>query len=169
MTITNVSDIYDTATYILEEIIGIYDEYFDEVAELPGKRYIAAGGGGTQPHDEEQVTVSFDQAYVGSPGEPVQTPSPYCDEILSGVYIVEIARMTIPPVRTVRGTGIPPRRTMEQENDLAKVQMQDARLLMEVGRRVASKYSAVGSVSDVSAGPEQGGYQAMVLTLILPV
>lgn len=163
--IDNVNSVFDTAQDILDEISSIYSSVTG-VTALPTKQYIAAGGQGSQPHDCEQVTISMEQLYVGMPGAPAQGPE-RCDSPRSAVFFVEIVRNTTITERTARGVTVPKMRTAAQETDLARIQMQDALLLMEAGLNVASEF--IGGVADVSAGPESGGYQAMVLTLILPV
>lgn len=160
-------DIFETAEQILDGIVAIYGEHEGEVSPLPERRYIAVGGQGSQPHDCEQVTVSMEQFYVGLPGQPAQIPS-NCSSPTSGVFFIEVVRKTAIIEQFSRRGGeqvIPP--TPAQESEFAKIQMQDARLLMEAGMRIGENF--IGSVADVSAGPESGGYQAMVMTLIAPI
>lgn len=165
--IDNPSDIFETAQEILEEIEAIYGEYEGVAAPLPERRYVAVGGQGSQPHDCEQVTVSMEQFYVGLPGQPSQTPA-NCSSPTSGVFFIEVVRQTAIIEQFSRRGGqqvVPP--TPEQETEFAQVQMMDARLLVEAGMRIGDKF--IGAVADVSAGPESGGYQAMVMTLIAPI
>jgi len=153
---------------ILDTLNAVYLEHPAEVTPLPTRQFITAGTSGSQPHDCEQVTVTMGQTYTGTPGNPSDTPMNCMNMTLASVYYVEIVRKTIPETQTSRrGMTSPQILTPEQENDLAKIQMQDTRLLIEAGLRVGDNF--LGSVADVSPGPESGGYQAMVATIITGV
>ena len=162
--IENVNDIYDTAQAILDELNLVYTQHTGEVSSLPTRQFIAIGGAQSQPHDCEQVTVSMEQTYVGLPGSPADGPA-RCDSPRSAVFFVEVVRKTLTPQQTSRrGAAIPTSLTPAEENALAKIQMQDALLMLDAGLRVGDQY--LGSVADVSAGPESGGYQAMTMTVV---
>lgn len=167
MAIENVNDIFETAQQILDEVNKVYEEHPHEATPLPTRQYIAAGGSGSQPHDCEQVTVSMGQTYTGMPGSPSETPGG-CDSPLASVFYVEVVRKTLTTTQASRrGSVTPGKLDPEDEMRLAKIQMQDARLLLEAGLRVGEGF--LGSVADVSSGTESGGYQAMILTVITGV
>jgi hypothetical protein len=165
--IENVNDIYETAQSILDELNLTYTQHLGDVVALPTYQYIAIGGAQAQPHDCEQVTVSMEQMYTGLPGAPSDSPV-RCDSPRSAVFYIEVVRKTIQPQQASRrGTAIPAKLSPTEENALAKTQMQDAMLMMEAGLRVGDQF--LGSIADVSAGPESGGYQAMTMTLVTGV
>lgn len=166
------NEFVEVAEHILNTIVTIYGEHG---VELPARRYLAVGGQGETVHDCEQVTVSFDQGYSGLPGnqafEPVRCNSPR-----TGVFVVEVVRSVASPntpeaapetmipnrlSQVTTGVGVLPPEVL---TDIAKKQMVDAMLLMEAGLR-AGETTMTGSITDISAGSAQGGFQAMVMVV----
>lgn len=160
----------ETADYLLRMVEMVYAEHD---VDLPSRRYLAVGGQGTTVHEAEQVTVSFEQAYTGRPGAQAQEPA-RCDSIRTGVFVVEIVRCVPQPNTAAANPATPvPSRYGQEVTGVqalpadvqtahAKKQMVDAMLLLEAGLRT-SEGTLVGAVADVSAGPESGGMQAMVM------
>jgi|SRR5690606_9651234 len=168
MSLENVNDVYETAQLILDTLNAVYLEHGDEVTPLPTRQFVMAGGPGSQPHDCEQVTVSLGQLYTGTPGNPSESPVNCHNAPFSAAYHVEVVRRTLPTSQTSRrGAAVPVEMSPEDENKLAKIQMQDARLMLQAGLMVGDTF--IGSVADAAAGAESGGYQAMTMTVITGV
>lgn len=166
------NEIADIADHLLNTVVATFA---DHGVDLPTRRYLAVGGQGDTVHDCEQLTVSFEQGYSGTPGNQAQEPVK-CASPRSAVFIVEVVRaLPLPntadanpatPVPTRYGqevTGVavlPP----QVQSAIARKQMVDAMLLMDAGLR-AGETTMTGSLADVSAGSPQGGYQAMSLVI----
>ena len=105
----------------MEYVLGVVVDTFGQAGiALPELRYITFG----QPvHDCEQVTVQFQQMYVGPPGDQAQVAQP-CDSLRSAALLVEIVRCV--PTPNSRG-GAP---TPEQLTATARTQAVDAYMLM---------------------------------------
>lgn len=162
----------ELADHILNTVVATYA---DHGVDLPQRRYLSVGGQGETVHDCEQVTVSFEQAYSGLPGNQAQEPVK-CDGPRTGVYIVEVVRqLPLPNTAAANpGTTVPSRYGQvmgsvqmlpeDVQTNIAKKQMVDAMLLMDAGLR-AGQTMMTGALADVSAGAPQGGYQAMTLVI----
>lgn len=168
MIVEGLNDIYETGQAILDTLNAIYLEHGDDVTALPVRQFVSTGGPGSQPHDCEQVTVSVGQIYTGTPGNPSEGPMKCFNTALAAVYHVEVVRQSIPTTQgSRRGMQSPTSLSPEDENSFAKIQLQDARLMLQAGLLVGDNY--LGSVADVAPGPESGGYQAMTMTVITGV
>lgn len=172
-----VNDIIDVAEHLLATINRVFQE---ERVDLPARQYYVVGGQGQTVHDCEQVTVSWDQAYSGLPANEASMPA-QCDQIHTGSFIVEIVRQ-VNTIRSADGiqaaqSGAPnlPGRygggiagsvdapAVEDFIREAKVQMQDAVLLLRAGLLAGEATLGGNSIVDVSAGTPQGGYQAVIM------
>lgn len=166
------NEIVDIADLILNTVVATYA---DHGVDLPERRYLAVGGQGETVHDCEQVTVSFEQGYSGTPGNQAQEPVK-CASPRTAVFIVEVVRaLPLPntvsanPATTIpamygedkTGVAILP---AEVQTAIARKQMVDAMLLMDSGLR-ASENTMTGALADVSAGSPQGGFQAISMVL----
>lgn len=172
------NDIIDTAEHLLDTIRRVYAE---ERVDLPVRQYYVVGGSGQTVHDCEQVTVSWDQAYSGIPANEASLPAT-CDGMHTASFIVEVVRQ----VNTIRSTdGSPGTVGTNQANvpgrygnaavggvdapaaeDFmreARVQMQDAVLLLRAGLLAGEGTVGGNSIVDVSAGTPQGNLQAVVM------
>lgn len=159
------TDILDRATSILETINAVFGS---EGVGLPDRQYITVGGTGTSVHDCEQVTVSFEAAKSGLPGNDASIPE-NCPTSTAGVYGVEIVRCIPTSGGQARSkASIAP--SEESLIDSATQQMIDAGVLLEVGKTVVAddSYITVGSF-DVSVGQASGGFQAIILALNVTV
>jgi hypothetical protein len=166
------NEFVQTADLLLNTIVSTYA---DHGVALPERRYLAVGGIGDTVHDCEQVTVSFEQAYSGTPGNQAMEPAK-CDSPRSGVFIVEVVRYipTVNTVDTAPDTLTPSRYGIvksgvallpdDKQSDIARAQMRDAMLLLDAGMRAADNQMA-GATVDVAAGSPQGAYQAMIMTV----
>ena len=169
-----INDIVDVAGHLLDTINRVYQE---EGVDLPDRQYYIVGGQGQTVHDCEQVTVSWDQAYSGLPQNEASIPAT-CDQIHTASFIVEVVRQvntardaeSVPtgttnmPGRYGGGTqgsvGAPDPADFMRE---AKLQMQDAVLLLRAGLLAGEATTSNASIVDVSAGTPQGGYQAVIM------
>jgi hypothetical protein len=166
------NEIVDIADLILNTVVATYA---DHGVDLPERRYLAVGGQGETVHDCEQVTVSFEQGYSGTPGNQAQEPVK-CASPRTAVFIVEVVRALPLPNTTAANpaTTVPSRYGEEKtgvailpadvQTAIARKQMVDAMLLMDSGLR-ASENTMTGALADVSAGAPQGGYQAISMVL----
>lgn len=158
----NDSRVFDAAQSILENIEGIFAQYG---VDLPEKRYITIGGQGDTAHDCDQVTVSWEQSYNGTPGNQSQTPSK-CENVRTGVFVVELVRAT------AVGRGLTNKPTAPSASDYtekAKQQMLDATILYEAGLTAAETTWLSGGLVDISAGTPQGERQAIIMTVTMVV
>lgn len=156
-----------TIADVMERILeGINNEFMSQSIDLPSRQFFDIGGQGETPHDCEQVTVSFEQMYNGTPGNPDQVPT-RCDGPRTGVFVIEIVRCT-PQMTTGSSRAGGPKPPTEQALSASSIkQTQDAYTLMDAGLHVAESLSYIGGLADVTVSPEEGGYQAVVMTLIL--
>lgn len=138
--------------YVLEVVV---DTFQRAGVALPERQYITAA---QAAHDCEQVTASFEQLYIGGPGDQAQLPQ-RCDAPRTASVLVEIVRC----IPTVNNRGVAP--TTEALTASAGQQMIDAWLLLEAGTLV----NTVGVLADVAAGQAQGGFQAISLTITTSV
>lgn len=173
------NDIIDTCELLLETINRVYVE---AGISIPDRQYYVIGGQGQTVHECEQVTVSWDQAYSGLPGNEASIPA-RCDDVHTASFVVEVvrpvntARTPVDPMAALNPTAPPtklPGRwgggigqtempTPEDYMREAKVQMQDAILLLRAGLLAGEATWAETSIVDVSAGSPQGGYQATIM------
>lgn len=170
------NEFVEVAEIILQTIEATYVQ---NAVDLPSRRYLSVGGLAATVHDCEQVTISFEQGYSGTPGNQAQDPVK-CDAPRSGVYVVELVRAVPLPNTTapLGKNGLAPSRFSDAAQssttvaalppsvltEMAKTQMRDAMLLMEAGLR-AGQTTLTGAIVDVSAGTPQGGYQGMIMTV----
>lgn len=138
----------------MELVLDIVVQTFGQAGILlPDRRYFTFG----QPvHDCEQLTVQFQQLYMGPPGDQAQTMQ-RCDGPRSAAVLVELVRC----IPTFQRTAP----TVEQLTAAAEQQAIDAWMLLEA----ATKVNPFGVLADVSPGEPQGAYQAMSLSVITVV
>lgn len=178
------NDIVDISEHLLDVINRVYA---DAGVAPPERQYYVIGGQGQTVHDCEQVTVSWDQAYSGLPGNEASIPA-RCDELHTGAFIVEVvrkvntARTPIDPnAPAVPVTSVPTKNqpgryggglgqvdTPSPEDFMreARVQMQDAVLLLRAGLLAGEATMGNNAIVDVSAGAPLGGYQATIMNFV---
>lgn len=171
------NDIVDLAEHLLATINRVFAE---EGVELPARQYYVIGGQGQTVHDEPQLTVSWDQAYSGLPGNEASIPA-RCDDIHTFSFVVEVVR----PVTTVLNPegAIPAQPAGLRKIDgryageigtvsapspedfmrESRIQMQDAVLLLKAGLLAGEATLTANSIVDVSAGVPQGHLQATIM------
>jgi hypothetical protein len=87
----------------MHSILYSVEQTFDTYGiELPPLRYLTLGN--LPSHDCEQVTVSFLQSYLGSPGIQEEGPQ-RCDGPRSGVFHVEVVRCVPQAIEGYLGRG----------------------------------------------------------------
>lgn len=140
---------------VLDSIVAKFEE---EGVDLPDRRYLATGA---TAHDCEQLTVSFVQMYLGTPGDPAESPQ-RCDSPRSVVLSVQLVRClpTTPP----RASGPQPAAI----SGMTERQTQDAWLLMD-GAFGPIQNLWLDVLADVTVTDPQGQYQAIVLNLTVAV
>lgn len=143
------------ATHV-QDVLDIVVQTFSQAGvTLPSRQYITSGG---TAHDCEQVTVSFQQLYLGPPGDQAAEPQ-RCEAPRSASVLVEVVRC-IPSVNS--RTGVP---DSAAQSAFAVQQLIDAWLLLQAG----TEMSVFGILGDVTAGEPQGTYQAMALSLTMTI
>lgn len=176
----DVNDIIDMSTHLLATINRVYAA---AGIAVPERQYYVIGGQGQTVHDCEQVTVSWDQAYSGLPGNEASIPA-RCDDIHTGSFIIEVVRRVntartpvdpMAPATAPTGTANIPGRwgggvqgspeivTPENYKYEAQIQMKDAILLLKAGLLAGEATLGNNAIVDVSAGSPQGGYQATIM------
>lgn len=151
------------ANGILEAVQMVYEQ---ENVDLPARQFITVGGPGDTAWDCEQLSVSIEQIYNGLPGQQGQAPTT-CNEPKTALAIVQLVRCIPIPATAGRGNMVPvaPSDIIESGERF----MVDAWLMMIAGQLFGDSQSFLGSMSDVTIGPPQGGYQAVSMTLIAAV
>lgn len=147
--------IYDLMQRVLDSIVIKFEQ---EEIELPERRYLSVG---EVAHDCEQLTISFIQMYLGPPGQQAEAPS-QCHDPRTAVIQVELTR-TMPPNES-RSSGPSPNAMNERTHDRTT----DAWLLMDASLE-AFQNEFTGVLTDVSVTNPQGGYQSVVLNLVVGI
>lgn len=160
MAVNDPNEIANTAQSILDAIVATFAEYS---VSLPTRQYLAVGALGHTVHDMEQLTVSWDLMYSGSPGAQSLTPILYTENTHTSTFVVEIVRsIPTPP----NGRGMPDASAMTAA---AIVKMVDGRLLFEAGMRSLGLSWNQRGMLDIQSGVPQGGYQATIMNIIMAI
>jgi hypothetical protein len=142
---------------LAEKLLAKVGEVFARCGvPLPDRQYIALA---SPAQDCEQVTVSFQQAYIGPPGDEAALPQ-RCESPRSAVFQVVITRCV--PVVDDRGRAP----TVAALTNAAQVLMQDAWLLLQSSNEMDDY---LGIIATVEATDAEGGLQSVVMTLTLGV
>ena len=139
---------------VLESVISVFEQFG---VGLPERRYVTVG---QTVHDCEQVTVSFQQLYLGPPGDQAQTPQK-CTAPRTAFLNVEIVRSLALPGRT----GKPSADAMQTN---AETKLVDAYLLLKAGADAVDQWG-IGVIADVTVGEASGDRQAVILNVTLAV
>lgn len=156
----------DAQTYVihargvLEAIQTVYEQ---ENVDLPARQFINVGGAQDTAWDCEQLVVSVEQVYNGLPGQQAQQPT-RCDEPTTVVVTIQLVRCA--PTPRSSGRSAPQPVTPEQHEEFAEKMLIDARLLMTAGQLFGDLQNYLGSMADVTITGPQGGYQALMMSLI---
>lgn len=146
-------DLWLLAQKLLGKVVETYVQY---AVPLPNRRYIALG---TPAQDCEQVTVAWQQSYIGPPGDEANAPQ-RCESPRSAVFQIVVARCI--PVADDRGREPSP----EAISEASKALLRDSWLLLA---SVNGWDDYLGVIATVEAGEAQGGIQPVILTLTLGV
>lgn len=142
---------------VLESVV---QSYAQSGVGLPERQYWTLG---TPAADCEQLVVSFNQAYLGPPGDEAQTPQ-RCNGPRSASLTVQVIRCV--PTVSVRGNRPP---TAEQIQASSEALAVDAWLLLDMAGSLDQWDPAggfgLGVIATVDAGDATGGFQAVTLTL----
>lgn len=147
---------------ILERLVGGFEQ---AGVDLPDRRYWTTG---TPSIDCEQVTVSFNQAYIGPPGDEANEPQK-CNSPRTAQLSIQIARcipgMVGPKSRAPSG---------EAMQEAAKKQVIDAWVLLDISSSFDTWDAdlpgrGLGVIATVNAGEPQGGYQVTTLQLTVAI
>jgi len=151
-------NIRDLMASVLQTTIDIYGS---AQMPLPAKQFWTMG----QPaQDCEQVTVSFVQAYLGTPGDEASTPQ-RCSTTRTAVLAVSIARCI--PIG-VNGKPVSAEKMME----FSEFQAIDAWLLIDNLQQYntwGDLSQGPGVIATVDVPEPQGGMQAVNLTLTIAI
>lgn len=139
---------------VLDKILALF-EYED--VSLPDRQYLAVG---RTAHDCEQLTVSFQQMYLGPPGARADQPV-RCHSPRSVVLTVQLVRCIVMPT----GRSTTPNATATTDRTLSR--MKDAWLLMDAVTQ--SLDDNLGIFGEVVVTDPQGEYQAIVLNVTVGV
>lgn len=152
------SDVDDLAQ-LADKLLAKVQEIFGQVGiALPGRQYVTLG---SPAQDCEQLTVSWQNAYAGLPGQEM-SEAQRCDAPRSAVFIITITRCV--PVSDGAGGSRPPK-----TSDLitsAHGLYHDAWLLL-ISAQSMDDY--LGIIANVEAGDAQGGLQSVALSVTLGV
>jgi hypothetical protein len=69
-------------------LAGVVEGYGAHGIELPSRQYLTLG---TPVNDCEQLVVSWQQAYLGTPGDEASLPQ-QCDAVKTAVFTVQLCR-----------------------------------------------------------------------------
>jgi len=145
--------LYDLGLHILTSIQEIFAR---EGVALPVRQFVTAG---MPAQDCEQVTVAFQQTYIGPPGDEASLPQ-RCDGPRSASYQIAITRC----ITTVDSRNNVP--TPQQIQKDAQTLMRDAWILMTCIKEVDDY---LGVIVTLEASDAQGGLQSTMMTLTLGV
>lgn len=151
----------DLAAHILETVNATFEE---AGVQLPTVQLVTLGGNGATAHLCEQLSVSVEQMYSGTPGDQAQNPV-RCDAPRSTSFAVELVRGT--PTGMVKGRSTPMTVPDDaaQQTSVAFDRMLDMDLLMTAGMNSCAGTWFQTGIVDVSAAPPSGGFQALVMSI----
>lgn len=148
---------------IVEQIVGAYQAWG---LDLPERRYWTF----SQPAaDCEQMVVSFQQAYIGPPGDEATQPQ-RCNAPQTAQLDIQVLRC-IPTPKGPRGNIMP---TAAEIQAASIAQARDVMVLLDVAANLDTwgglPGQGLGVIATVDAGEPQGGFQGptMHLTVAIP-
>jgi len=150
---------------LAEHILTVLNATFEEAGvDLPTLQFFTLGGQGSATHLGEQVSVSVEQMYSGTPGDQAQN-AVRCDAPRSTSFAVELVRCA--PTGTARGrsTPLPAGTDAAQQSETALSRMLDMDLMMTAGMNACEGTWFGTGIVDVSAAPPNGAMQAIVMSI----
>lgn len=151
---------------MLDEILArVIQGYEDAGVPLPERRFWTTG---TTAHDCEQLTVTFNQAYIGPVGDEANEPQ-RCSAPRTVQLDIEVVRC-IPGYVGPRGKAPTP----EQIQTASRNQVIDAMLLLDLACTLDTWDGDLGGpglgvIATVDAGEATGGFQGTILHLTVAV
>jgi len=151
-------------TVLLGQVLQvIVDRYAFHGVTLPTRQYWAAG---QEAIDCEQLVVSFQQLYIGPPGDEATRPQK-CNSPRSTVLKATVAR-TVP---TTNGRGLAP--TYEKIQEGSEISAVDAWVLLDsvafLDQWESSGVFGLGVIGTVDIDPPNGGFQTVTATFTIAV
>lgn len=149
---------------LMDEILQvIIDRYAFHSVTLPPRQYWTAGQGAI---DCEQLVLSFQQLYIGPPGDQASAPQ-RCNSPRTTVLTATVAR----EIPTSSGKGLAPAADkIEQGSYIAAV---DAWVLLDcvafLDQWEATGAFGLGVIGTVDIEPPEGGFQLVTATLTIAV
>jgi hypothetical protein len=149
---------------LMDEILQvIVDRYAYHGVTLPPRQYWMAG---QEAIDCEQLVVSFQQLYIGPPGDEATRPQK-CNSPRSAVIKASIAR-TVP---TTSGKGLAPAEAKIQEG--SEISAVDAWVLLDcvayLDQWENTGAFGLGVIGTVDVPAPEGGFQAVTATFTIAV
>jgi hypothetical protein len=162
--ITGVSQDSLSLKVLLDEVLQvIVDRYAHHAVTLPTRQYWTMG---QEAIDCEQLVISFQQLYIGPPGDAATSPQ-RCHSPRSTVLRATIAR----EIPTANGRGQIP--TEEKIQEAAYISAVDAWVLLDcvafLDQWEATGAFGLGVIGTVDAESPEGGFQTVTATFTIAV
>jgi hypothetical protein len=170
MAIVDISGVSDDARNLanfMQEMLGKVVTSFQSYSmPVPARTYYTFGAPAI---DCEQLSVSFLQMYIGTPGDEATEPR-RCNDPRSGTFVISIARQ----VPITQANGAPP--SAQSIQDASEVSALDAWILMESTKEFDGSWGAyasglgLGVIATVDVDSPEGGFQTtrMTITIAIP-
>jgi hypothetical protein len=149
------------AVHILDTV---NDTFAAAGVALPSIQMITLGGQGATAQLCEQVSVSVEEMYSGTPGDQAQEPV-RCDAPKSASFAVELVRCLPTGITRGRSTPLPAGEDASKQTEVALERMLDMQLLMDAGMNACAGTWFETGIVTISAAPPQGGFQALVMAI----
>lgn len=149
---------------LLDQILGVIeDRYAFHGVTLPPRRYWSIN---EEAIDCEQLVVTFQQLYIGPPGDEATRPQK-CNSPRSAVIKATVAR----PIPTTNGRGLVPTEAKIQAG--SEISAVDAWVLLDcvafLDQWENTGAFGIGVIGTVDTDPPQGGFQTVTATFTLAV
>jgi hypothetical protein len=153
--LANTEVVYGVMQSVIDGIVAVYNA---EDVDLPTRHIL---GVQATAHDCEQLSIVFEQLYVGGPGDQAEQPM-RCESPRSVVMTVQLVRC----VPTMQARGVPPTPAAMAES--TSKQLTDTWLLLE-GVMSSEAANYLGALADVTVTPPDGGYQAVQANVVVGI
>jgi hypothetical protein len=162
--ITGVSEDSLSLKVLLDQVLEvIVDRYAHHAVTLPSRRYWTMG---QEAIDCEQLVLSFQQLYIGPPGDEATSPQ-RCNSPRSAVFKATIAR----EIPTTNGRGQIP--TEDRIQEAAYISAVDAWVLLDcvafLDQWEVTGAFGLGVIGTVDAESPEGGFQTVTATFTIAV
>ena len=162
--ITGVSEDSLSLKVLLDQVLEvIVDRYAYHAVTLPTRQYWTMG---QEAIDCEQLVLSFQQLYIGPPGDEAASPQ-RCNSPRSAVFKATIAR----EIPTANGRGHAP--AEDKIQDAAYISAVDAWVLLDcvafLDQWEVTGAFGLGVIGTVDAESPEGGFQTVTATFTIAV